>query len=88
MTNHEVLREAVPDEARRALPPLLPYVKSTRNSSESAALDSNHTHHVLVDHVDTPGWGSEIEMRGHIETRLSEKHNVPVIYLVISVRRT
>ena len=82
VTNKQELSDAMPDEGLP--PPLLPYFKNVRNSAQSAALDSNHTHFVLVNHADKKGWGTEIEMRIQIETRLAEKHNVPIIYLVIA----
>lgn len=79
--NHQVLRDANPE---RGKPPLLPYVKNERNSEAYAGLDPNHTHFILVENEVKPGWGSEVEMRGQIETKLSEKHNLPIICLVIS----
>ena len=80
-TNGCILSDAMPDEG--AAQSLLPYIKRTRNSSDGAALDANHSHFILVDNPDVAGWGGEIEMRASIETRLSEKLALPIVLIVV-----
>ena len=81
VTNHEGMREAKPEPGQQ--PPLRPYFKVKKNSEESAALDPNHSHFVLVDNDENKGWGGEIEMRGLIEKRLSEKLALPMVCIVV-----
>ena len=58
------------------------YVKRKPNSMESAALDPNHTHFILVDNGKDE-YGGEIQLRGSIEQALSERFRVPSVLLVV-----
>lgn len=61
------------------------YVKRTPNSAASSALDTHHTHFLLVDGGtgEGGGWGSEIELREKVEAKISEELCVPRVLLVI-----
>jgi len=59
------------------------YVKRAQNSSASSALDSQHTHFLLVDSGTDSKWASEIEFRGKVEEKISEDLRVPRVLVVI-----
>ena len=59
------------------------YVKRAQNSRASSALDSEHTHFLLVDSGIDSEWASEIEFRGKVEEKISEDLRVPRVLLVI-----
>ena len=82
ITDHEQLAGAVPDEGLD--PPMLLYNKSRRNSAESAALDTNHSHFVLIDTSEADNdWYHEVDMRGRIEQRLTDKLALPRVEIVV-----
>jgi hypothetical protein len=59
------------------------YFKRTDNTDASHALDTQHTHFLLVDDGIRSDWGSEIEFRGKVEEKISEHLRVPRVQLVI-----
>ena len=59
------------------------YVKRAQNSAASSALDSQHTHFLLVDSGIDSTWGSEIKFRGKVEETISEDLRVPRVLVVI-----
>lgn len=58
------------------------YVKRRANSRESAALDHNHTHFLLVDNGKEQ-WGGEVALRARFEQHLADTFKVPHVLLVI-----
>jgi len=59
------------------------YFKREDNTNASHALDTQHTHFLLVDDGIRSDWGSEIEFRGKVEEKISEHLRVPRVQLVI-----
>jgi len=58
------------------------YVKRKPNSRESAAIDPNHTHFLLVDNGKDE-YGGEINLRGMLEHALAQRYRVPTVLLVV-----
>ena len=58
------------------------YVKRKKNSKESAALDPNHTHFILVENGKDE-WGSAISLRTKLEAEIAREKKVPLVLLVL-----
>ena len=59
------------------------YVKRKNNSHDSAGIDANHTHFLMVDNQKDEDWGGEIELRTKLESELAKYYRVPLVLLVI-----
>ena len=59
------------------------YGKRMQSSSASSALESQHTHFLLVDGGIDSTWGSEIDFRGEVEEMISQHLRVPRVLLVV-----
>lgn len=69
----------VKQQQRRAVP--VTYIKRARNTSTSSALDTNHTHLLLVTAEE---FGKEIALRAAVEERLRERFRVPGVLIVLN----
>lgn len=61
----------------------IPYLKKAKNTKQEAALETGHTHFILVDDGTEGEWLGEIEMRASIEKKICEAHQVPGLQVVV-----
>ena len=83
ITDKDRFFDAERDSSRGAYGRRVHYVKRMHNSSASSALDSQHTHFLLVDDGIDSSWGSEIKFRGEVEEKICEHLRVPRVLVVI-----
>eukprot|EP01111_Echinosteliopsis_oligospora_P005886 TRINITY_DN1962_c0_g1_i2.p1 TRINITY_DN1962_c0_g1~~TRINITY_DN1962_c0_g1_i2.p1 ORF type:complete len:1043 (+),score=331.07 TRINITY_DN1962_c0_g1_i2:218-3346(+) len=74
VTHYETLRRG---------PEISNYSKQKPNSGESAALNPDHTHFILVDSKKDV-WGEEIGFRSALEDHLSQKWEIPIVLIVVN----
>lgn len=49
----------------------------------TASLNPNHSHFILVDSETNPGWGGEIKLRAEVEERYAFINQIPLILVVV-----